>query len=100
MKQFQKKFIKTIVADAIAVLFKEAEENFSTHPERTKRYLVMIWSLAKKHNYRLTREQKLKFCKKCFCLWIPSKTVVINFNQNYEMFEFECVTCGHKKRFK
>jgi ribonuclease P protein subunit RPR2 len=100
MKKSRKIFIKRTVQDAVDILLKEAEVNFNTHPERTKRYLKMVWDLAKKYNLRLRREQKLKFCKKCFMLWVPNETVKISFDRKHTFFEFVCRTCGYKKRFK
>ncbi len=100
MKYSQKKFIKSITADSISILLKEAEENFSKHPERALRYVKMVWALVKKHKVRLKHEQKIKFCKKCFILWIPHKTVTINFDKCHNMFEFVCISCDYKKRFK
>lgn len=100
MKHSQKKFIKAIVADAVSILLKEAEGNFQAYPERTKRYVKMVWSLIKKNNFRLTREQKLKFCKKCFSFWIVDKSAKIDFDQHNSMFEITCMDCGYKKRFK
>ncbi len=100
MRKSQKMFINRIVAESIDILFNEAEENFQKHPERSKRYLKMIWALSKKYNFRLNKKQKLKFCKKCFTLWIPEKTVNITFDNRHNMFEFVCILCGHKKRFK
>lgn len=98
MNSHNKKFIKMVVADSIAVLLREAEAAFQKHPERASRYLKMAWALVKKHRVRLTREQKFKFCKKCFTLWVPGKTVKISFDRVNNMFEFTCAVCGYKRR--
>ncbi|MBD3398199.1 hypothetical protein GF412_03345 [Candidatus Micrarchaeota archaeon] len=100
MDKRHKKVIKETVRGRIDGLLKEARTSFKKHPERSERYLRLLWKLVQKYKVRLTREQKLSFCKKCFTLWIPGKTVVISFDQRNSILEYKCKNCGFKRRLK
>ena len=91
MRSSRKRFLRSIVADDIQILIQEAEKD----PPRAKTYLKMAWELVKRNKVRLTKEQKKKFCKRCFSLWIPEETVKIEKKGN--LVEYSC-KCGFKKK--
>ena len=78
------------MAEDIELLIKEAEKD----PQRAKTYLKMAWDLVKKNKVRLTKEQKKKFCKKCFTLWIPGE---VKIRKKGNLTEYSC-KCGFKKK--
>lgn len=94
----KEKIIKTAVSGSIDHLISEAEKRVNTSKELSKRYLKMAWALVKKTKVRLTNEQKIKFCKKCFSLWVPGKTVTISFDSKSNLFVFKCKTCGYERK--
>ncbi len=100
MDKRSKKVIKETVRERIAKLLDEARSSFKTHPERSERYLRLIWKLVQKYKVRLSREQKLSFCKKCFTLWVPGKNVEISFEARNSILEYKCKKCGFKRRLK
>jgi len=100
MDKRSKKVIKETVRERIEQLLKEARSSFRQHPERSERYLKLLWKLVQKYKVRLTREQKLSFCKKCFALWVPGRTVEIFFDQRNSVIEYKCKKCGFKRRLK
>jgi len=99
-KRKSKKIIKEIVLGRIKTLLKEARSAYSIHPERSERYLRLIWKLVEKYKVRLSREQKLSFCKKCFSLWVPGRNVEISFDQRHSVLEYKCKNCGFVRRLK
>jgi len=63
-----------------------------------KDYIKQILKLAHSFNIRLTREEKLKFCKKCFAKWPENCTIRIN--KNTKCVEYTCKNCGYIKRIR
>lgn len=100
MDKRPKKVIKETVRKRIAHLLDEARASFKKHPERSERYLRLIWKLLEKYKVRLTREQKLSFCKRCFTLWVPGRNVEIFFDQRNSIIEYTCKKCGFKRKLK
>lgn len=68
-------------------------------PEFNKGYIKEIKRLSEGFNIRLTREQKLKFCKKCLAVW-DVKTREIRFNPKTRTKEYICKLCGFVRRYK
>jgi len=91
MRSSRKRFLRSVVAEDIEILIKEAEKD----PLRARTYLKMTWNLVKRNKVRLTKEQKKKFCKRCFSLWIPGETVEIRKKGN--LTEYSC-KCGFKRK--
>ena len=87
-----------IAKERIEILFKLAEEEFTKHPDRSKRYLELIDKLRTKVNLRLTKEQKKRFCKKCHSYWIEGKTVEITKNAKNQPDIYFCKVCGIKRK--
>lgn len=77
--------------------FKLLENRFE--PEYNKFYIKEICKLSEGFTIRLTREQKLKFCKKCFT-YMNTKTQEIRLNSMLGAKEYICKNCGNVKRFK
>jgi ribonuclease P protein subunit RPR2 len=73
MRQISKKpdWQQRIAKERIEILFKEAEENFKKHPERSKRYVELARKIGLRYNVRFSKELKRKFCKNCNSLLIP-----------------------------
>lgn len=93
----KKIFIKKIAEDAIVILLDRAEKNYVSHPNRTTRYLEMIWALVKKYKTMLSKNQKIKFCRKCRNFLIPSMTLRLTFDANNKEFYAQCLKCGYKR---
>lgn len=95
-----KKIIKGAVKERIACLLHEAHSSYSLHPERSRRYLELLWKLVTKYKVRLSKQQKLSFCKKCFTPWIPGRTATISFEPRNSIVQYSCRKCGHTLRLK
>lgn len=95
-----KKVIKGVVEGRIARLLGEAHSSYPAHPERAERYLRLLWKLVTRHKVRLTKSQKLAFCKKCFVPWIPGKTVSVSFEPRSSIMQYKCKNCGFARRLR
>jgi RNase P subunit RPR2 len=96
-KSNKKKEQKKLVEKNINKLFRFIETNF--YPKYNEKYIELILKLSKSFNYRLKREEKLKFCKKCKTPWNNS-TRLIRLNKHNKTVEYICKNCGFKRRFK
>ena len=67
-------------------------------PKFDKFYIRDIKRLSQGFNIRLSREQKLKFCKKCNVFWNVN-TREIRFNKDLKAKEYICKNCSYVKRF-
>ncbi len=97
-KNAKRKFIKSVVAQSLSHLLKEAEGTFDSNPIRSKRYVKMAWDLIKRHKLKLTSEQKSKFCRKCLIFWKVGDTLRIFFDRKKNVFFYICNNCNYKRR--
>ncbi|MEW6528803.1 MAG: hypothetical protein AB1391_02860 [Candidatus Micrarchaeota archaeon] len=96
----RKDSIKKICEERIAVLFNEAQRTFAYHPERSKRYMQLVFAIVHKNKVKLTKEQKLSFCRKCFFFWRPGKSVSIDFDNKNKRIMYKCNSCGYVRKIK
>ncbi|MEM2873841.1 MAG: ribonuclease P [Candidatus Nanoarchaeia archaeon] len=91
---------QAIAKERIDILFREAnlaakEGNL----QRASRYIFLARKLAMKYNLRLSREQRKKFCHKCYKYLMPGKNVSIKINPKLQSVEYRCKECGHTNRY-
>jgi len=80
----------------ISYLFNLLEKRFM--PKFDKSYLRDINRLSQGFNIRLTREQKLKFCKNCNTFF-TTKTREIRFDSKNKTKNIICKNCSTSRRF-
>lgn len=61
-------------------------------------YVREILSISKSFNIKLSREEKLRFCKRCFNLW--PEFCKIRIDSKNHVKEYICQSCGFTKRIK
>jgi len=91
---------RTIAKGRIERLFDFVELYAKKDLELAKKYVDLIVRLAQKHNIRLTKDQKIKFCKKCHTPWIFGENVEVQVNKKTGCVEYTCKECGHVKRVR
>jgi len=69
------------------------------YPEMDSNYILEIKRISEGFNIRLSREQKLKFCKKCNSFWDVNSRI-IRINPKTCSVEHKCKNCGFTRRFK
>jgi ribonuclease P protein subunit RPR2 len=91
-------FLLRIVRERIEILFKLAENELKSHPERASRYVSLARKLGMKYNVRFPKRLKRKFCKKCGILWIPGYNLKVRLNSRKGVMEYRC-ECGAVRNF-
>lgn len=94
----QKGEIVDIVRERIAILLSLAEKEAKEKPERARRYCDLVRRLAKRYNVRLTRRERMRFCKKCLNYWIPGFNVKVRLRKRGKLAEYAC-SCGAVAKF-
>lgn len=98
MDSRRKKVIKASVRESIKKLIEQARQAYKKKDlKKSKRYVKMAFDLLKKHKVRLPEELKNSFCRKCFLVWIPDKTVKIAYDRKCDCLRLTC-RCGYSKR--
>lgn len=92
-KQIQKQYAQT----NLDYFFSLLDTRF--RPQFDKNYIKEIQKFSKSFNIRLSREQKLKFCKKCLTYW-DTNTKQIRLNSKLGCIEHICKTCAFTRRFR
>ena len=83
-----------IAKERIDILFNLAEKELKKNPERSRRYVELARKIGMRCNVRLTKEQKIKFCKKCNQLLTTKKTAKTKVNPQKKLMEIKCLNCG------
>ena len=93
----RKKLMKNYARKNIDFFFTLLERRFE--PRCDSYYIKEILRFSTAFNIRLKREEKLKFCKKCYTYW-NNENVKIRFNKKLKTKEYICKNCGYTRRFK
>jgi len=89
-----------IAKERISILFKEAEKAAKEgNLQRASRYVFLARKLSMKFSVKLAREQRRKFCHKCYKYLQPGKNVAVKINQKTKAVEYICKECGHINRY-
>jgi ribonuclease P protein subunit RPR2 len=94
----KKREITRIVRERIEILFKLAKKEAKENPKRARRYISLIRKLSTRHNVRLTRRQRMLFCRKCNSFWIPGYNVRVRLRKRGKKAEYACA-CGNTALF-
>ncbi len=90
---------KQIAKERIEILFNLAKEIFNENPKFADRYVFIARKIAMRFNIKLTKEQKKKFCHKCYSYLYPGKNCIIRTNPKTKCVEYLCKNCGKKTRY-
>ncbi|MDV0445306.1 hypothetical protein MmiAt1_08770 [Methanimicrococcus sp. At1] len=96
MAQYRRKknkdLTKKIAEERIVILLALAEDNFKTHPDRTKRYVGLARTISMRSRVRLTRDQKRRICKHCYSWLVPGNNCRIRLKGSTVLTA--CHVCG------
>ncbi len=92
------KLVKQIAKERIEVLFRNAQENAKTHPERAKRYIQLAKKIGMRYLVRFPKKLKVSYCKKCSSPLISGYNLKVKLNSRHKCVEYTC-SCGEVKRF-
>jgi ribonuclease P protein subunit RPR2 len=88
-----------IAKERIGILFSLAGKEFREHPERSKRYVELARKIGMRYNVRLTKEMKMRFCRKCLSYLKPGVNSRIRTNKDRQAVVLTCLECGHVSRY-
>lgn len=89
---------KDTVKERIRILFEQAEDEHSKHPDRSRRYVEMAVRLSTRYNVRLTPDTKKRFCKACHSFLVPGKNCTVRTSPAQKAVILTCRECGHVSR--
>lgn len=81
------------------ILFKLASEELARDPERSKRYVGLIWRLSTKNRVRIPKDIKSFLCKQCNLPLVPLRTLKVRIKKRKYVI-YTCLNCGARKRFQ
>ncbi|MFH0869283.1 MAG: hypothetical protein V1839_03585 [archaeon] len=88
-----------IAKERIEILFREAAlAAREGKPDRANRYVFLLRKLAMKYNVKLGREQRRKFCHKCYH-YLHAKNIRVRTNPKTKAVEVTCMDCKHVNRY-
>jgi ribonuclease P protein subunit RPR2 len=82
-----------IAEERIEILFNKADEKFSTHPERSNRYVEMARNIAKKYNISMSASWSKRFCHSCNHFMKPGSNCQIRLSNSSVVIK--CLECGN-----
>ncbi len=93
------KWVKKMAEERIKKLFEEAKEQFEEHPDRSNRYIELAHKISKKHNKKISKELKKKFCPLCKSYWVPGNTVKVRIDSENNRIVYKCIKCKGKRTY-
>ncbi|MEM2300192.1 MAG: ribonuclease P protein component 4 [Candidatus Hadarchaeales archaeon] len=87
---------KKIALERIERLLDLAEEIYESNPQLAERYVQLAWKIKTRYTIRFSKILKRRFCKKCFSIWIPGKTVRVRIKRG--IIIWSCLSCGRVYR--
>lgn len=100
MRPKEKNLVRKISEERIGILLDEAQKIFPQNPERAARYCRLAFAIVRKNKARLTKPQKLSFCRKCFSFWRPGKSVSVSFDRKNKRVIYKCEKCGYGRKMR
>ncbi len=100
MRPKEKNLVKKISEERIGILLEAAQKAFPQNPERATRYCRLAFAIVRKNKVRLTKAQKLSFCRKCISFWRPGKSVSVSFDRKNKRVVYKCLACGHERKIR
>lgn len=93
----QRSLIKDLAIQRVERLFKLADEEFGSHPERSDRYVFIARKIGMRYRVRLPGELKRRVCKRCYCYLVPGSNSRVRLRDNYVVIT--CLKCGNQMRY-
>ena len=89
----------TIALERIERLFELAERVSREHPERADRYVELAWRIATRHNVRIPKSMRTKFCRRCKSFFGPDRYRVRLRTKPTTRLVITCLRCGYSRSF-
>lgn len=89
------RWVKNLALKRIITLFKLAEENKYSHPERARRYIELARKISKKYTVKIPSKLKKKFCKNCNTFFTAENVKIRKIRRKNALL-IVCLTCNKK----
>jgi ribonuclease P protein subunit RPR2 len=83
-----------IATERIEILLDLAKKAIDK-PKISGKYVELARKIGKRYNVRLTKEQKMSFCKKCNNVLIPDRTSEVRMDSEKKVIIIKCTNCGN-----
>ncbi len=87
-----------IAGERIELLFRQADEEFREHPERSDRYVELARKIGMRYNVRIPKELKVRFCGSCKAFLLPGVNSTVRSSSRSLSMEVKCHKCGETTR--
>ena len=95
----ERREMQGVARTRIETLFSLAGPESVKNPERAKRYVELARKIGTRYNVRFSKQEKALFCKECNS-YFNAQSLKVRVNSKTKAVEYECLECGHMKRFK
>ena len=89
---------KDTVRERVRILFRQAESEFRTHPERSHRYVGMAVKLCMRYNVNMPPEFRKRFCRSCKSYLVPGENSRVRTSPSQKAVIITCLECGKISR--
>ncbi len=92
--------LRAIIYERISILFDLAAKALKKGNEKyAKRYVSLARKLSTRYNCRLSRQDRMKFCKGCGMPSVAGFNVKVRLRKRTKTAEYTC-SCGESRHFK
>ena len=88
---------KRIARERIGVLFSQAQEQFSSDPKLSNRYVEIARRIAMRQRIRIERNLRRQFCRNCSSFLVPGTTSRVRISGGNVVVT--CLACKKKRRY-
>lgn len=92
-------WVKELAEKRIRKLFKQAEQEFEDHPERSDRYMEIAHKISKRYNVPIPKDLKKKICPECHGYWKPDQTVKVRTDPQNSRVIYRCQECEAERTY-
>jgi ribonuclease P protein subunit RPR2 len=89
---------RMIARERIEVLFKQAEQAFSDHPERSNRYVELARKISMRQRIRIDRKYRRRYCHHCSAFLVPGRNMRVRVSRGNVVVT--CQSCNKKMRYR
>ncbi|NLI62534.1 MAG: ribonuclease P [Methanosarcinaceae archaeon] len=97
VRKKNKTLSKRVAYERINILFRLAEKNYKTNPERSDRYVNLIRQISMRQRVKIPRHIKRRICKYCYSFLVPGSNCRVRLKGEYVLTT--CYNCGRKVHF-
>ena len=92
-------WMRRLAKERIKILMRLAEEEVSTHPERSRRYVELARKLGMKYKVRPPRKYKRRICRECGAYLKPGVNCTVRLIPRERIVSWKCGNCGSERRY-